>query len=82
MTTRTVEGTVRWAIERLDANPYHRGARTILEGAATGPALYAGDARAALARAEQARAQQPPPAQPDPDDWPNSMPGGKGGRGG
>lgn len=70
MTTRTVEGTVRWAIDRLEARPYHQGARALLETVATGAALYARDAREALACAEQARAQQPPPAERDPDDWP------------
>lgn len=70
MTTRTPEGAVAWAIRILDANPHHRGARAFLGYAAEGPALYAGDAQAALDRAAHNRETQPPPDHPDPHDWP------------
>jgi hypothetical protein len=73
MTTRTLEATVRWAIETLDANPYHQGARAILERTAAGSELHAAPAREALTRAERGRAQQPPPTQPAAGDWPAGM---------
>lgn len=73
MTVRTIEATVRWAIETLSAEPYHQGARAVLERAAGGSALYAGQAREALALAELARAEQPPPTEPAAGDWPASI---------
>jgi len=73
VTTRTIEATVRWAIETLSTEPYHQGARAVLERAARGAALYAGHAREALTLAEQARAEQPPPIEPAAGDWPAGM---------
>lgn len=75
VTTRTVEGQVRWAIHRLETNPYHQGARAFLESIATGEGIYAGDARRALGRAARAREHQSPPAGRDRGDWPGGMGG-------
>ena len=74
MTTRTFEATVRDAIARLDANPFHVGGREVLESAAeSGPEVYARDARAALARARRARDQGSEPPERDAGDWPADM---------